>query len=72
LRAALGATETGDGATMDAPASGLEGGMGGGGSETLGAVVAVEALTSCCSSVFDMPFTGGVIGALEGEVFESS
>ena len=70
--AALGATETGDGATMDAPASGLEGGMGGGGSETLEAVVAVEALTSCCSSAFDMPLTGGVIGTLEGEVFESS
>lgn len=72
MRAVLGATETGDGATIDAPASGLEGGMGGGGSETLEGVVAVEALASCWSSVFDMPLTGGVIGALEGEVFESS
>lgn len=67
----LGATEAGDGATIEAPALLLECGMGGGGSETLEDPV----LTSCfLSRVFDMPSTGGggAKDALDGGVWESS
>lgn len=57
---------------MEAPALLLEGGMGGGGSETLGVAEAAGGLVSCCSSGLDMPLTGGVKDDFVGDVLESS
>lgn len=68
FRLDLGVTETGDGATIEAPALLLEG-MGGGGSETLEDPILAS---FCLSREFGMPSTGGASDTLGGDVCESS